>query len=354
MGSARRAAEMRERAILSAKKKGVWTDVKPGPAFYDPERDGVTFSLLSGWRQCREMARLNLRGVTSRGEGLALVYGTLVHAALQSVYESAKRKKFVGVPPKEFVLFTLKYLDDVFHKENPRASAQTLQHAEFSMLLAEATLPFYFQYWKKDFTDMTWLGLEDEFRIPKSVTLRDGRVINTFMRGKKDGVFREHGHLKLFETKTKSRIDEPTIADVLPHELQVMLYMWAMWKLYKEMPAGVRYNIIRRPGLRQKTRESLAEFASRCAADIRARPDFYFIRMDMDITPADMVRFEDEMDDLVTDFLEWWYGLTGHYKNSGNCENKYGTCAFLPLCTSDKRTDMFYVRKTVFRELEEK
>lgn len=348
-----RAAD-RLKLIRVAKEKNVWDPTILAPAFYDPMRDGVTFSLMSGWRQCRELARLNLHGVTSRGTGLALVYGTLVHSALQFVYEAARRSMVQGVPSQEFVAKTLDGIDAIFKKENPRASADTLQYAEFSMLLANATLPFYFNYWKTDFSTTRWRALEGEFRIPYQAKLYDGRVIPTFIRGKMDGCFDEHGKLKLFETKTKSRIDEGTIADILPHELQVMIYLWAMRRIYKQMPSGVRYNIIRRPALRQKVSESYAQFAIRCAADIKSRPDFYFLRMDMDITRADMARFEGEFDDLVRDFLSWWYGVSGHYKNSGNCVNNYGTCAMLPICGPDKNYAMFYTRNTVFRELEEK
>lgn len=343
----------RHRLITLAKDKGIWDPTVPGPAFYDPERDGVTFSLLSGWRQCRELARLNLRGVTSRGSSMALIYGTLIHAALQVIYESTRMQKLHAVPSRELVGKVLNELDATFRKENPRASAETMQYAEFSMALASATLPFYFSYWKSDFTDVKWRAVEGEFKIRRMFTLANGRRVSTFIRGKMDGVFDERKFLRLFETKTKTRIEEGAIADVLTLDLQVKIYLWAMKHIFQETPHGVRYNIIRRPGLRQKKGESLAQFAVRCAEDIKARPDFYFIRMDMDVSQHDMDAFEGELDDLVSDFLGWWYGVVGHYRNSGNCENKYGTCQMLRICGPDRDFSRFHIRKTVFRELEE-
>lgn len=342
-------AELTRRAKLA----NLWDATVPPPAFYDPERDGVTFSLLSAWRQCRELARLGLHAVTSKGSSQALVYGTIAHAVLQVVYEARRLKKITGVPSQEFIMATLAQVEEQFKRENPRASQEVLQHLEFSMALAEGTMPFYFNYWKTDFTGtVKWRAIESEFKIPRLVILPSGRIVKTFVKGKMDGCF-DDPLLKLFETKTKTRIDEGTIADVLTLDLQVHIYMWAMMALFKQRPDGVRYNIIRRPALRQKKGESLKQFANRCAADIRARPDFYFIRMDMAVTQRDMDAFDGEFQDLLIDFLGWWYGENGHYKNSGNCENKYGTCAMLSICGPDRDFSRFYLRKTVFRELEE-
>src|SRR5262245_7596432 len=56
------------------------------PKFYDPERDGVTQGLLATFKNCREAARLSLLGWTSSRVGPSLIFGTIVHAALEDVY----------------------------------------------------------------------------------------------------------------------------------------------------------------------------------------------------------------------------------------------------------------------------
>jgi hypothetical protein len=198
-----------------AKKRNLVTAGAPAP-FYDPERDGVTFSVLSSWTQCKELARLGLHGVTSRATSQALVFGTLVHAVLQFVYEAARHGQLKGVPTKEYVVNAIQMVEAIWRKENPLASEATLKHLEFSLIMAESVLPRYFTYWAKDFSQMRWLGIEHEFRIPITVELANGRKVKTFVRGKMDGNFETAGHLRLFETKTKSRIDEETQADILP------------------------------------------------------------------------------------------------------------------------------------------
>ena len=329
--------------------------VKTGDkAFYDPVRDGVTFSVLSGFRRCKELSRLNLKGVTSRGSSAAIVFGTIAHGALQAVYDAVRTKRLpVGVPSREYVHGVLRATEATWKRENPRASQDTLKFLEFSMLLAESVLPRYFTYWSDDFTGkVKWLNLEREFRIPVKVPVHwQSTPFKTFIRGKMDGNFRDHG-LRLLETKTKSHIDDETISSILPYELQVNIYLWAMRRLHKERPAGVRYNLIRRPQLRQSKKETLDQFARRCVSDVFARPDWYFMRLDMDVNEQDLAAFEGDFMDLLADFLGWWYGHDGHYKNSDQCENKYGKCHYLPLC-GRREFATFYTREKVFRELEE-
>jgi hypothetical protein len=67
--------------------------------------------------------------------------------------------------------------------ENPQASKKALEYLEMSLLIAEATMPLYFQYWSKDIKGMKWKSLEGEFKVP--FKLKDGR--ETFLRGKRDG-----------------------------------------------------------------------------------------------------------------------------------------------------------------------
>jgi hypothetical protein len=88
------------------------------------------------------------------------------------------------------------------------------------------------------------------------------------------------------------------------------------------------------------------------AADIRLRPEYYFVRLKMNVERKDLERQELEISDLITDFMMWWRGHAGHYKNSGACEDKYGTCGFLPVCSRGDYSGLFQ-RTQVFRELDE-
>ena len=55
---------------------------------------------------------------------------------------------------------------------------------------------------------------------------------------------------------------------------------------------------------------------------------------------------------MVSDFYGWWKDDLKTYKNTGNCENKYGTCECIPICTNEDYSN-FEKRKVMFRELED-
>jgi hypothetical protein len=323
-------------------------------AFYDPQRDGVTFTLLTTFKQCREKARLVLSGWTSRQSSLGLVFGGLVHALNQRIYEDVRDGRLTKLPDETYFKLRMKQLEKTWRKENPRADSDTLKHLEFSMILIEGIMPVYFRYWKKDFA-LLWERVEAEFKWPVDIELPSGKSAKTFIRGKIDGSFRKAGKKRpwLFETKSKARLGEhgeSNLADILPHELQVNVYMLYLRWVDKQVPDGVLYNIIRRPGMYQKKKETISQFARRVANDVKLRPEYYFVRMQMTVSEKDLNRQELELRDLVSDFLLWWNGHAGHYKNSDACENKYGVCGFLPVCSRGDYTG-FYKRDKVFREL---
>jgi hypothetical protein len=331
--------------------------MKEVPArFYDPERDGVTFSLLTTWKNCRERARLFLNGWASKRNSLGMVFGGLTHGINQRMYEDVKAGKLTELPSEQYIKKLCREVEAIWKEENPRADAESMQYLEFSMILIEALMPLYFKYWKKDFA-LLWQRVEAEFKVPIEIEhpYRAGRILRTFIRGKMDGSYRRTAKARpwLFETKTKSNLGERgegELADILPHELQANIYLIHLWWMEKVLPEGLLYNIIRRPGLRQKKKESVVKFARRVAEDVRRRPEYYFVRMQMRVEKKDLERNELELRDMVSDFLMWWNGLAGHYKNSDACQNKYGTCAMLPICSRGDYSG-FYKREKVFREL---
>lgn len=326
--------------------------VAPSFLHYDPEIDGVTNGLLQNWGGCRERARLSIKGYTKRQASFALAYGDLTHWLFQHIYEDHRK----GVLPLKngsldtsYVLRQIAKLEAIWRKENPMAGQDALQHLELTMLLNEQLMPFYFEHWKKDFKEIKWVGLESEFKVPFEVR-RQGITYKTFLRGKRDGVYTEGGGDWLFETKTKSRIDEGTMQDILGFESQVNLYLVSLWKETGRVPKGVRYNVIRRPGLRQKVKESLPEFAQRLADDVVLRPNWYFMRHKMKITERELDVFVGDLEDRVWEFMHWAKGIGGHWKESSQCENKYGVCQYLSICA---RRDFapFFIRDRVFGEL---
>lgn len=318
---------------------------------YSIETDGVTQGLLATWLACRQKAKWYLSGLSLRSSNMSMTYGEIGHAVLESIYNDIRSKKLWSSPDARKVRSYIGAIEKEWHKEHPRADKKSLEYVELACLIAEATLPLYFDYWKKDIKEIKWQQLEHEFAIP--YITKDKR--KTVIRGKMDGVF-SSPKLWLFESKFKSRINEGDMVDTLPFELQVMLYIWALIRSpkFKDItPSGVLYNVIRRLGLEQKKDETITQFAQRCIQDIQKRPEYYFIRLEISIGRDDLNKFEGELEDMLTDFMDWWAGKTGHYKNTGHCIDKYGRCPYLLLCAGYKNSTAYIKRDRIFRELED-
>ena len=338
---------------------------RPVPmTFYDPVRDGVTFSLLATFKNCRERTANVLQGWTDNKSSMGIMFGNISHEMLRRVYNDHRLGKFRGIPSDACIERQLDAMEQLWKEEHPRPDAEDMEKLELTMLMLHAIMPLYFRHWKNDFETKTWERLESEFKIPVTVQQfvnRFGAVkawphgpYATFKRGKMDGSYRggSKNRIRLFETKNKSRIDDGTISDILPFEMQVNIYVGALLHLEGEYPSGVLYNVIRRPQLRLKKKETMPQFADRIVTDIKARPDWYFVRMQMDMTRGEINAALKDLEGVLSDFLAWWSGDAPHYRNSDHCENKYGVCPFLKKCATGDTTGL-HKRPRPFMELED-
>lgn len=321
--------------------------MKSKSKFYDPSRDGITQGLLGTWLECRQKARYFLQGYSSKGTPMAMTYGTVGHGVLQYAYEDFRTGKITGIPSRKRVVGYVSEVEKIWRKENERPSKQMIEDLETSLAFAEVILPEYFKYWSTDFTKKKWKKVEGSFKIPYK--LKDGR--KTFLRGKMDGVFESPG-LWLFESKFKSMINEGDLVDTLTLDLQVKIYLWALYKTYKQIPKGVLYNVVRRFNQTRRVSETLKEFCQRCREDLEKRPDWYFFRFEVCTSPSDIREFEAELENMLTDFMDWWEGKSPHYRNPGSCITKYGRCWGLNACANSDYGNLTK-RKTMYRELED-
>jgi hypothetical protein len=311
---------------------------------YDPERDGVSHSLLSKWKRCRELARLHLMGWRSRGSRPGQTFGDLVHAVLERVYGQIQSGKIKTIPTERQVKQVITKVELAWRKKNTRADSDAISTMEMMLLLVEAIMPIYFTFYHKDLTRMDWFHLEQFIGdVKRGRTF--GRHV-THLIGKIDGAFRpgDKKKLWLFETKTKGRLGESgesNLSDIMHFEAQTHLYLGALQDVTGEVPGGVLLNIIRRPNLKVKKNESLRAFNERLIADIKTRPRYYFIRLRMDISKSDLESQRRSLDGQFTDFLAWFHGETPHYQNSDACEDKNGSCEMIRICGRRDFTGMY-------------
>jgi hypothetical protein len=312
------------------------------------ERDGLTQSMISTFLTCKEKFRLSyIEGWRPAKVSTApMEFGNCIHEILDMIYSASKEYE-PGYFAEEIYTAVKNSCKEYEEEKYERLSHDGNDWDTLSenVGIAEVLLPQYFNYWKEDWEHVEWLDLEEVFDVPLVI---DGRTIR--IRGKFDGVQRIKGKLWLFETKTKGRIEEDSIMDKLSIDLQVNLYFWAIWKKYGEFPAGVVYNIIRRPQLRQGKTEKLTEFIGRIKADIFDRPDFYFMRNHGSIDKSELLEWEQkEFIPIVREMLRWTDG-DGHFKNVSACTSGFFACPFLRICGQND-TGTFMRRKALFEEL---
>lgn len=327
-------------------------------AFWDLYTDGITRSALEKFMRCPEEFRIAyVEGLRTKRESYAAHFGNVIHECLDKLYsaweKTGKRKGItVQVWGKVWLSQHLKAEYSREHLELRKANLLSDEKQLTDLVkiygLTEVLANAYLDFWEKDFQTRKWLALEEEFDIkyPCPVT---GKPIR--LRGKRDGDFEISRKIGLIETKSKGRIDTGFLADKIPIDLQVNLYLWAQWKDYGRVPYGVLYNLIRRPQLEQRVNETVDAYISRVKEDVGKRPDFYFIRFEGHTTKAELLQFENvELKGVLTSLVHWLQGLY-HYKNSAACQTPWGSCDNLRLCSRGD-SDHLQKRDRPFTELE--
>jgi len=140
---------------------------------------------------------------------------------------------------------------------------------------------------------------------------------------------------------------------LLSFDFQNLFYCLIDKLEFDEPLAGVLYNVVRKPQIKQKQKETLAEYQKRLIKDIASRPDFYFMRYEIPYTKTDINNFAEELKQklntiqTLTDKKE----LKQFYKCETACSNGMFTCEFLDACVSKKFTG-YTKKKKIFSELD--
>lgn len=321
------------------------------PLWRGPQKDGITFSLLSRFLVCRERFRLLVvDGLTPEDQfNHRIEYGQLWHTA-EEAYAA-------GVQWEAAVCH---YASNLCQRY-PLSRDDVLKWQDICLM----QFPIYLQYWRnhKDVSTRRPLIQEQPFAV--SYRLPSGRTV--VLRGKWDSVdligSGKAQAIYLQENKTKGDINELQIKRQLTFDLQTMIYLVALWGYQKiadnganslkwsdgHYPiAGVRYNVVRRPlsggkgsiiqkkgtearkcsackgtGFTGKNPkpcdkcergwvpatpgESREEYIARLEAYIKDEPETYFFRWRVEVGPHDVERFRREcLDPILEQLCDWW------------------------------------------------
>ncbi len=321
---------------------------------YSPYKDGITQSLLTSWCSCREQSRLMLERVRPKRPNPAFLYGSFIHECHDYLIQCIIHKESINDSKIWVQKIYRSFISSNICKEF------SLEEVEDILLKAVILFECYIDYYQMEYKKITWVDSEQKFETSKYVTVNDVEK-KVILRGMIDGLFNNmtcdninSRGLWIFETKTKSRIDESKIKMTLSKDFQVYYYLNSLCnKLEVTWPRGCRYNIIRKPQLRCGKKETLQQFSERLRSDIKKRPEHYFIQYDIPITPQDIKRYRKELDIIIKEFCEWRGDLKNkNYKNLDHCENKYGACQYVNYCHG-ANINYYKIIDNFFPELED-
>lgn len=327
---------------------------------FDWTRDGLTQSALTQWLQCREQFSLNyVEGYTSRGFNTALEFGTIIHLAIQ-------RQDEIGKGRTTAYDLIADICESYHNARYPQLQGHyDKQTCSKTLAAAEALFPLYHKNVEEDDAKQDWVAREQMFAVPYQIPLAGGLGnAEITLRGMRDGTYRtkRKGLLGLFETKTRSHIDDNAIATGLRADLQTMFYLLTLQREYNETPKEVLYNVIRRPGQKYLDRDTFKSFKERITKDIQDRPSYYFRRWELSVLESDLKSFQQTvLDPALRVMLDWWESVKTdpfdrfkspyHYVNLNALYTKYGPAPLYSLMVLGRKQD-YYVRSSVFPELE--
>lgn len=136
----------------------------------------------------------------------------------------------------------------------------------------------------------------------------------------------------LIEDKFVGKMDKVAIRR-LPLDRQLALECYGIWRATGQEITDVSYRFTRKPSIKQRKGETVAQFAERVEADYQDRPDFYLVEEPITRSATDLVRIEAELWQWAQQRRD---ASKAHIfpRNSSHCHD-YGGCPFLPLCVGD-------------------
>lgn len=316
---------------------------------WDLYEDGLTQSSIKQFLECPHQFWLSyVEGWSQKLSKDAVEFGDAFHYIESEVCHGKPINKVAS-----------KYIKDV--TKEGKLSLHETDALELLVGTVTVTLESYLTQWNSQDVK-EWVAREKVFNVKREV-LKGPQNFIVPLTGRWDGVFRNNaGKLMLFETKTKSRIDEEGLRDSLHLDIQTMLYCYAIRQVYGEEPAGVLYNVVRRSQLKQKQTESVRDYCQRVQADIAERPAWYFMRWETKLAKGDLDRWLQRcLDPALRRIIEWWDSVKGlkdpflsplHHLNPAALFNQYGRCSLFNYLT---KGDTFGLvkRKVAFPELQD-
>jgi len=267
----------------------------------------ITSTELRTWKSCRLKWWFRYdQCLVPRRKQEALTFGSLIHAGAEAYYLKQDWRKAIG----EFIR----------EQETPWGD----EESRFVVSKAVALLEGYIKRDPVRREGHTVESVEREFSVPlRSPAGR--RETRYLLAGKRDLATRDpSGNLWLWDHKTGSMQLDTSHLEI---DDQMETYIWA--DTQDGLPAcGIFYNLIRKPSIKPRQKETPSQWYHRLSEDIESRPEFYY-QTEM------IVKTQRHLDRIETDLWEIAHKIgKGHiYRNPASC-TIFG-CSYRELCQND-------------------
>ncbi len=263
------------------------------------------------------------RLLDSRGYSSSLGLGSLVHALIE---------EWTGKGSAQSVADQLKQIRD-------RCDPEAWSTVDMDLRKAFGMTNAWKEYWKDSahpFGNDKWEWLHSELEFSFSVNAYGDKHV-----GKMDGIVRHKEWDKVFvyELKTATAREKDSYIHRLGVDRQVFANIYAAREMGFHVD-GILYDVIWKPGIRQKKEETLPELADRFVATMVETPQDYFHR-------EVMYRKDEEIADHLYDVQAQFTAIDNakkqggrFYRNSGACDNFGKLCPFFSACMENGNLDM--------------
>lgn len=311
------------------------------------KKDGITQSFIRAFRKCKYQTYLGyVKGLTPKKMSKGLLFGQIGHHILENYYQEIKD---TGVLSCRLEHYSDKFINDFCDKFPDMVSSQNPKDFEKMLAEVEGLTQGYLQNVFKTQENAIWeiVDVEKEFKVPYRGSLLRGKM-DLIVKHRKKGTYYVKDHKFLF-----ARADIDQIGSMLRYDVQCNMYAYAAIQL--DIPIkGIIYNIVRKPGLRQKVNESLEEYMSRIYMDTVVQPNKYFFKVNGPILIADLMKWEKEFLQPTVDEIKAWEDndFSPRQLNDDELLTKYGPSQFYKYIVEDATYD-YTKKERVFPELGE-
>lgn len=194
--------------------------------------------LMYGWRYIKKLERIKFEP--------ANIFGRVAHFGINQIYAGNK----------DVMKDTLKYFDKQKQEERGKLaltieSEEDLSEQEY---IIRGLLPAYEKIYKKHIekTKEHQAEYAFDFNFSKDV----------IMHCQIDNLIEQKKHLFLHELKTSKFLTSDYVQNI-KNDLQTAIYFHAYNKVHKNKLHGILYDVIKKPSIRQKKKESKDQFIKR-------------------------------------------------------------------------------------------